>query len=330
MALQFYDGFDHYATVNDMLSRTGMLQYTATTGSFVTGRNGNGKELSGSFNASLGQRVAEAGMGASMFCGSGDIVINLMDLVANSVQVQVVLRQRNFSIEVYRGSTLILLTANNVFGEGQNFVEVWAKIDASVGYVKVIVNQQTLVNITAANTQNSANAWWDGLQVSSASIDDLYYADATTGDGTHPCNAPLGDPRVYTQYPNANAAVQFTPLANANWQEVSETAFDGDVSYNFSQTPGQEDLFTITPTPSTITAILGVQITGAYRKDDAGLRKIKNALKSSATEVYGTAMALADTSYQWRTDLFVQDPNGSTDWARAAVNASQIGYNLAA
>lgn len=333
MALKFVDGFDHYAAIADIAARSGFAQYASLNGSgFQTGRNGNAKEFSGSFNVVLGQRVAKSGAGASvLFSGPNDITWSFVDSVANAVQVQVVFRYRNFTIEVYRGSTLLTRTANNVWGANtQHFVEMWVNVDPAAGSVEVHVDQAVLVNITGQNTQATANAWWDELQVSNAAYDDLYVCDTTVGAGTNPCNTFLGDPRVYTQFPTANSAVQFTPNANTNWQQVSEQAFDGDTSYNSSSTVGQEDLFTIGATPATIVGILGLQITGAYRKDDAGLRKIKQALKSSATEVYGAQFSLPDSQYNYLGDIFPTDPATSASWTRTGVNAALIGYNLAA
>src|SRR5690349_12069054 len=135
MTLQFFDGFDHYGSTADMLNRFGFVQYQSVNGAGIVspGRNGNGKALSAAVTAVIAQRVAAGGIGGSMNCGSGDIVINFNDTVANQVQVQVVFRQRNYSIEVYRGpgSTLLYRSANNVFGQGFRFIEIWVKVDSS-------------------------------------------------------------------------------------------------------------------------------------------------------------------------------------------------------
>lgn len=335
MALKVWDGLDHYGGIADMAARAGFLQYQGLSGSFATGRNGNGKMLNGSGTAVLGQRVAHAGWGASITVGSNDVTFVFDDSVANNNQITVVFRAGNYCIEVWRGGlggTLLTRTANNKFAGGvANFVEVWLLIDPSVGTVDVHVNQVSVVALTAQNTQATANAWWDRMGWSLCGIDDIYFADSTTGSGTNPCNAPIGDPRVYTLFPNANAAVQFTPLANTNWQEVSEVAMDGDTSYNSSTTAGQEDTFATPGVPATVGFIFGLQVTGAYRKDDAGLRKIRQALKSGATEVYGALTNLQDGAYAYLTDPFITDPNtAGLNWTRTAVNAANIGYNLAA
>lgn len=332
MALLFWDGYDHYNNVNDLQQRAGVVQYTGCSGGRTTGRNGNGSAWAGTVTGTVFQRLASHFIGAEALTQS-DIAFYFNDTTTNQVQVIVRFLQRNFSIEVWQGNFAVLLyrTANNVWTDNVgNFIEIWPVISLAGGSVKVHVNQQPMLNITGQNTQNSANAWWDQFSIVGSTLDDFYYCDPTIGTGSNPCNDFLGDPRVYTENPTANAAVQFTPLANANWQEVSEQFFDADASYNTSGNVGDQDLFTIGAVPTTITGILGLQVTGAYRKDDAGLRQMNTVLKSGGSTVVGAARTLVDTNYVYWSEQFPVNPNGSVDWTRAALLAAEIGYKVAA
>jgi len=337
MAAGAWDGFDHYGSSTDLVMRmNNAIQWTGVSGGPTTqggGRNGNGKAWAGNLGAVLPNRVADQFIGISTLVGLSDIFFFFFDSVTNTVQVAVIFFARNYSIQIYRGNpfglfTLLYASANNVFSANSaHFIEIEPKIDALSGFVKIKIDGEQVVNITGQNTQQSANAWWDVATMSGATLwDDFYWADTTTGVN----NSFLGDLRSYTLWPTANSAVQFTPLANANWQEVSEVAFDGDVTYNFDSTVGHEDLFTMGQLPATLSGIVGLQLTGAYRKDDAGGRSMKNALKSSGTKVYGTTYALPDTSYAYFTDQWILDPNGSIAWTRTSLNAITAGYNLAA
>jgi hypothetical protein len=138
---------------------------------------------------------------------------------------------------------------------------------------------------------------------------------------------PLGDVRCLTLFPVGNNSIQWTPLANTNWQEVSETAMDGDTSYNFSDTAGQQDLFNFQALSGVINQIVAVQIKGAYRKSDAGQRTAAQQLVSGATQVAG-ATTYFGLSYQYVTDLFPNDPNTGVGWTLSAVNALTAGYKL--
>ena len=357
MALRGYDGFDHYGSATDLLARNGFIQYS-TVGPHIglsfssPGRANDGKSLSivnsdagtsEGVYATFGQRVASAfiGFGFRNTVTPTLCTFEFMDTVAAAPQVSVVFNSSNYSIAIHRGSssgTLLYLSPNNVWaGDVWNFVEIWPVIASSGGSVSVWVNGEPAASVTGVNTQATANAWWDqvgfltttaGNSYNGLFIDDLYYADSVVGAGTYPCDSPLGDLHVFTKYPIGNDTVQWTPLANSNWQEVNEVAMDSDTSYNFTTTAGDEDLLNFAALESTISKIVAVQLTGAYRKDDAGMRTLKQALKSSATEVYGPTYSLPGTSYVYYTDLYVLDPNTSASWTLSNVNALAGGYNL--
>jgi hypothetical protein len=238
-------------------------------------------------------------------------------------------------VAVYLGSgtgTLLTLGPNNAWTPNVwVFLEVGAKIDSSTGSVEVRVNGVTVASVSGINTKSTANVWFDNVKLSTnfgnLPIDNFYYNDAT---GSAPYNGFLGDFRVDSILPEADSAVQFTPLANANWQEVSEVAMDSDASYNYSSTPGDQDLFDMGALDSHDASVLAVQITGAFRKDDAGDRSIKNAVKSGGTTAYGAVDPLYDGFYAYYSDVFVQDPNTSAAWALSAVNAMKAGYKVEA
>lgn len=337
--LNFVDGFDHYAGTSDLMSRSGAVQYTLCTGgpsSQGQGRNFNAKTWQGNILGVTSQRLASHFIGASVRGADVDMFFQFYDGVAADYQIFVIFRVRNFTIEVWRGNpnnggTLLYRTANNVWSTNtDNFIEVWPVINSSSGSVTVHVNHIELVHITGQNTQNTANAWWDRFEIWNCSVDDLYYCDTVAGPGSNPCSSFLGDPRSYTLFPVSNNSVAFTPNAGANWQEVSEIAFDGDVSYNYSPNIGDQDTFNVGSLPSTANTFFGVQTTGAYRKDDAGVRKMDNILISNGTTATSADHVLSDTNYVYFSEMFGVDPHTAADWTFANINAIKIGYKVAA
>ena len=85
--------------------------------------------------------------------------------------------------------------------------------------------------------------------------DDVYMLDCTDGDTYR------GAARIYAVVPYANSTpVEWTPLANQNWQEVSTIPPPGDSSYVSSSTVGNVDQYlylgSVVPAGA---AILGVQ-----------------------------------------------------------------------
>jgi hypothetical protein len=360
MAFQSWDGYDHYSSSADFSQRSGFLQYFLPANppgiSFITGRNGFGKALSLAQGINplymvFGARNASAFVGfACQFAFTSGVQagaqFQFMDStigIGGTAQVSVFFNEVNYSISIYRGTvsggTLLYISANNVWAANVwNFVEMWPVINSSTGSIKVNVNGVTMVNQTGLNTQATANAWWDEMTanpngqvgVATINIDDLYYADTSVGAGTYPANTLVGDSKVVTLYANGNDSVQWTPLAGANWQEISEIAMDSDVSYNYSSTPGQQDTFTFGALQNTITVIYGIQLTFAARKDDAGVRTVKSDVKISGVNYYGANHNIPDTTYAYFTDQWILDPATSANWTITNVNSAVYGYDLVA
>jgi hypothetical protein len=366
MAILAFDGFDHYNQKADWLSRSNnFIQYqqpatNANQVTFVTGRNGFGKAMELSPGASsdiwtFGQRVANCFIGfAGRFPSQGNgVTLYLMDSTLNLCNLTVVFNPLNYSIQLWTGpnkslfnqvGTLVYSSPNNIWsGQVWNFFEIWANISGS-GFFKAYVNGVLLASFTG-NTRGPAqstspfaqpNLWWDqvGFQLTNVGgsslmqVDDLYYGDTTVGPGVHACDQPIGDVRVATLFPIGNNTVQWTPLSGTNWQMVDEVAMDSDTTYNSTSTAGNEDLLNFQSLPSTVTTIYALQVTGAYRKDDALSRTIKQAVKSGVTEAYGANYSIPDTSYAYFTDLFTLNPNTSANWTLSDVNGMSAGYNL--
>ena len=344
MALKVFDGFDHYKANTDMSSRSGFLQWNNTLAvtSFVTGRNGFGLALSlgnanNGFSATFGQRVASAFVGFASNLASGvGAVFTFTDSLSSTAQVTVIFNNSNFSVQIRRGTstgTVLLTSANNVWAAGvYNYIEIWPVIDSSAGSVTVNVNGATVATVTGVNTKNSANASWDILTFASQNtgtflLDDLYYADTTTGPGSFPCSSFLGDSRVDTVFATGNDSVTWTPLASTNWVEVSEVAMDSDTSYNSTATPTNQDTYTFGALSGTINVIFGLQITTAQRKDDASARSTKSVLKISSTDYFGATNSLPNTTYTYFTDLWILNPNTTANWTASDVNSADYGIN---
>lgn len=356
MALKVWDGFDHYLNGTDLKSRlNNFVQYqqpatNATPIAFVTGRNGFGKALQlqqgNTYTyAVFGQRVSSAFVGfGCQFANVGTGAdFQFLDTVTGIVNVTVYFNPLNYAIQVYRGDrnsggVLLFAGPNNQWADNVwSFIEIWPVINGSTGSVTVHVNGVNACTVTGVNTNFAgANAWWDSFGIRcnningnpTINIDDLYYCDTTTGAGLTPCNTFLGDCRVQTLFATGNDAVQWTPLAGSNWQEIAETAMDADTSYNYSSTPGQQDTLDFGALAGTITTIFGIQLTYAARKDDAGARSVKSIVKIAGTSYAGATYSLPDTNYAYFTDQWILNPDTGLNWVISGVNGAAYGYNM--
>ena len=354
MTLRATEGFDHYTSAADMNLRVGALQWTEGVGGFggggtwaitTPGRGGYGAclqittnsitpQLIGSFNANL----AEAFFGFAMTFTNATAYLSLQlldPLASGAPQLSLNFVLATGTIQLYRGGTLIESSAPNAFnGSVWSFYEVGATIASSGGSLVVQVNGTTVLSYSG-NTQETGNSSFGavGLQISRGdgnatfSLDDFRYNDTTTGPGTYPCSGFMGDLRVQALYATANSAVTWTPLAGANWQEVSETAFDGDTSYNATSTVGDEDLFTMGPVPSSAT-VIAVSLIGAYRNGDATVHTLTQQLSVGGTDHAGAVQTLG-LGYQFVSDVFAVNPTTGDSWAAADVNAMLAGYKVA-
>jgi hypothetical protein len=364
MALVACDGFDHYATnggltpaPTDILARRGGgIQWNsqAAVGYVTPGRNSFGGAIELAQDGYLrGTLTAPISAGFVGFAALTRLVTNdnhpyfqLVDLHAgNVVQISVQFNVTTNSIQVYRGdlsslstATLLGATLNNVFSNGTwNYIEISATIHPTAGAVTVRLNGTNVLVLTGQNTQNSANAVFDGVWFQGAprvtstywQIDDFYVADTTAGSGLVPFNAFIGDARVWTLWTTGDATTQqWTPLTGTNWQQVVETNNDGDASYNSTLTIGARDNFHFQTLPASV-QVLAVQVTGSYRRDAAGPRTVNQHLTSGGTDVTGTNYVLPNT-YVYCCDFWTVDPHTGAGWTVAAANAVSAGYGLVA
>lgn len=232
------------------------------------------------------------------------------------------------------------ITSNNAAMTGHVVLGIYDSTGPNGAPGTLIVQATALTNPTSGNNahtlastatlQSGVTYYWAFLQDATFGIHqpggnaDTWYQTSTAYSGTMPANMTGS---IFTTFTAGDAAVHGTStITNAG--NVSEVQMDSDTSYNFANTVTFEDLLNFQALPSEITLILAVQLTGAYRKDDAGTRAVKQALKSNLTEVYGSDHYLSSGTYLYFTDLFVLDPDTSTNWLPTAVNAAAAGYNV--
>jgi len=355
MALIVWDGFDHYAALLDLQSRVGALfwgQVVAGGVSFPAGRGGYGQcvelvsgedgiLLGGSFNQNFGAAISAIAMLIAPNSGAY-IDFQAMDYTAGAAQLTLRVLLASGTVIAYLGDPNADFTQIAASPPNACNPFVWQKYEFKVvigssGSFDFHVNGNSVLSASGTNTQFTANAWFNGIQFRggvlvgiggpTASFDDFNHNDLTTGPGTYPCNDFIGDCATRTLRTTGNSSVQWTPLSGTNWGEVNEVQLDGDITYNYASAVGDKDLFTFGALPTTVSAVFGVQITGAYRKLDASSQTVvQNLVSGGAATIGGTwVMSL---NYTYITDPFVLDPNTSATWITTAVNSLTAGYTL--
>lgn len=103
----------------------------------------------------------------------------------------------------------------------------------------------------------------------------------------------------------------------------------GDFSYVDSSTVSNEDLYGMTALSSTPATIYSVSVSVMLKDTTAGSRTVSVNTKSGGTDSTGSLTAVTPgTSYGWSTSYWLVDPNTSSAWTAANLNAALAGYKI--
>lgn len=331
MALQFFDGFDHYNTTALLAAKWGSILSSPL---FVTGRGGVGQGVRLYSGRACTRNVS--GSPATIICGfaykylggSNSSILRILD--GATVHFQLYYDSVNGAIGAYRNTTLLGSSAPGTAGaaaSGHIYIELKVTISDTVGVGEVRVNGATVLSLTGQDTRNAAAAQITSVQLyggMDSEYDDFYLCD-TTGSVN---NDFLGDVKIVPLYPDAAGdSTQFTPLSGSNYQNVDEAIADGDTTYVESSTVGHKDLYTFGNLSFTPESILGVQAIACVRKDDAGTREVRAVTKAGSTTRNGPTFA-PSTTYGIAMDIMETNPADSAAWERADVDALQAGVEI--
>jgi hypothetical protein len=303
MALIFMDGFDHYYALGDFWDFAGNDTSTRRNG---TSRTGIGclQINSGAFGPqkSFSQHLTNV-----LICtawnssGNGTIMQFLVtDLPGVGTQLRV-FANADGSISFAYGSTgavqgttaaglVTFGTYNSIAVQVQNFT-------ANTGIITCWVNGVQVFHKTGLHTADFAsNLYCNGIQlmgpggIPTCFHDDVYVLDCSTAPNT----TFLGALKLYALAPTADGApVAWTPLAGANWSEVSEIPPDGDTSYNSSANIGDVDqyIYPLTGVPANSAILLAqhdldMEVDSGSRSVASDLNGIVNAAATALPNGY--------------------------------------------
>jgi len=298
-------------------SRTGGHSLHAASNGLTSTKN-IGSNI-GSMNLVFAVNIASNGVGANT------ALFSLND--AGTAQVSLKMLSDG-TIQAYRGSLGTLLGATSpgafTFGVFQS-IEVNVTISATVGVFQVWVNSVSVLNLTAQNTKNTANTTVSAFTLGCVGNVVMDFCDIVWSDGSR-----IGDVRTECIVPNgAGTHAQFTPSAGANWQNVDEIPPDGDTTFNDTTVVGNIDSFVHAALSASPASILAVIVNVRARNTTTGVGSVAPFIRSSTTELAGTAVAL-NTSYQNFQSVYATDPATSAAWTLSGVNACEIGYKRTA
>ena len=332
MALRFMDGFEHYSIPSQLPMK--WTSYNSSGINTMTGRRAGTTALRLNYTADTVSLTLDPqstwimGFAFYMFGNETTDLIRFYD-PTDGIQLSINVGIDG-TIRLYRSSSTLLAQSTNALSMGTwNYIEIKFTIADSGGLFEVRVNESVWVTFTGDTKQSTSLSTVSRFvlygRTSDCGYDDFYICDAT---GTAN-NDYLGDCRIDTIFPNGVGNIDdfIVQGATTNWEAVDETVFDGDTSYNYSNTVSAKDTFAFTNVPAITGSIFGVQASIGARKDDAGGRVLRAVTRLSSTDYESSNIPLS-TDYLFGRAIWEKNPNTSAAWAEADINGAEFGYKI--
>lgn len=261
-----------------------------------------------------------------------DSFFRFYDSGLSSIPAQIVANSTTGVLSVQNGGGTTIATGITNVLPGWHYIELRIKINGASGECELNLDGATEIATTVGNfgSTNIGSLLWiavvRGGSLNAVSFDDIYVLDTTGGA---PLNTFLGDSHIYTVLPTSDGAnADWTPNSGVTgYTQVDDNPYDGDTTYVSASTPGDISTFGFADLPFASGTVYAIQPNLMARKDDAGLREIRPAIRQGGVDYsVGTVDALS-TSYALYTSLLPLDPVAAA-WTAANVNANEYGVEL--
>lgn len=261
--------------------------------------------------------------------------------VSNATQVTVVMGTDG-SVFAMRGITLggsslggTLLGRSDpcIAPGGYHHFEVKAKIDNSVGYIEVRVNQVTVLNLTGVDTQTTANATaaqivvgtsGNDLSTSNAGfgtfdLDDCFAWDDDASDAENTVVDFVGDKGCYYLAPNADTATaDFAKTGSAtSYGAIDEVPPTGTEYLSTSSTTART-IVGVASLPGNISEVIAMQPIIYTRKEESGGVTMRSGVVVGTDESYGYDDDPSTAYAYLRPKPKTIDPSTGVAWANDA------------
>jgi hypothetical protein len=327
MTLLFMDGFDHWDIgqyIDKWSYKTAGIATNPSYSRWSSGRGillGSGNYMYKNFSSTYATLVFGAAIMPTNLA-FGDF---LKFKEGGTTQVHIDFDGTDDNIKVYRGDSTALLgnTAVNSLASylwKWLYIEVKVVINSSTGSVQVDINESTVLNLTSQNTQATGNAYVDQIYLGPSQVymDDLYVDDSTI----------RGESRVRTFVPDSVSSNinDFTASAGNKDECVDEQPPDEDTTYIYASTVNNRQGFGITT--GSLGTVIGMQLNNVVRKDDVGITKIKNLVRSNGTNYLESNEYELTTSYTHNSVIWETDPDDSNAWTQTKLEAAEFGLEI--
>jgi hypothetical protein len=328
MSLLFMDGFDHwsdnqyrekwFAKSLGFSTSTNYKRWDSGKGAYVTSSNYVYRKL-GSNEGTL-----VVGCAVNTRSTSYGSFLKLRD--DGTTQVHIDFDNTNDRIDVYRGDSTELLGSTTGFSiEDSHYLkwgyyEIKVVISDTVGSVEIRFNESQILNLTSKDTQATTNTYCNEVYFgpSNSYIDDLYVDNSDF----------LGECRVRTFVPDSVSSTinDFTASAGNKDECVDDIPPNNDTDYIYGGTINDRQGFGITT--GALSTVLGIQVNNVVKKDDVGVVKIKNLVRSNSSNYLDTNEYEISSDYTINYSIWETDPDDSNPWTQTKLEAAEFGLEI--
>jgi hypothetical protein len=349
MSFLFMESFDPIAAVSDLLIKG----FTAANGgSMVAAVNtafGTGQAIQTTNNAPLLQAIWDSASNETIIDFSLRIKYNSASPTGGNYICLTFLDAANSQCSIlFNGDGSITTKSGGSAGStitnhtGAFILNTWVSfqgrvvINNTTGAISIARNgagaSGALFNDTGANTRGgSTNNYVNGFRIDANNalfqLDDLWFNNE---DGTPPNTWP-GDIRIYYSPVASDIQKQFTTSdGSSNYILLNDAAQNGDTSYVYSSTVGQQDIYGIAGLSGLNPGhIVGVRPLVLWRTTDIGSHTATIGINANSsgdvTKITGSGLTL---SYNYNQIFLPKDPTNA-NWTIAKINSLQLSLTLA-
>lgn len=223
------------------------------------------------------------------------------------------------------GTLLGVSTGSPLFSGVYAFIELKVVLHPSAGSVQVRVDNTVVLNLTGINTDNTGLASASVIGFGGGNCGTIKFCDFYVHDGQGSEDIAFwGDTQIDFLRPVSNGdANDYIPVGSLNNFENVDEVPPSVVDYNKSNTPGDIELYTFDPIPTT-TLIKCIQAVGLYEKDDGNDRRVMLSTKTGGSVFNGSIQDVPSSS-GYLLERFANNPDTGIDWVVADANAAQFG-----
>lgn len=298
MSCEYQDGFDHYSAAQvgrwwpNFLNDGGRVLVDAANGRngtpglrLITSAGSRGYVRRPFVNNTTTVIIGAAVRLSAGATQSGGILFALLDVATLQVEIRPL---ADGAIRATRNGTTLGTSAPGLLNTSTHrMVEVKFTVDDSAGVVVVKVDNVTVLNLTAQDTKNTANAYATQYQIGDHNagaecdiqIDD--FRILTTAGSVN--NDFIGDRRsLWCPALAEGDQNDYTPSTGTNNAAlVDDNPANDDTDYVESSTVGNIDFYTVTVSPAipTGSTIAAMQVCSTDRKTDGGTRTARHKIR---------------------------------------------------